>query len=304
MLPTILSDNLCSLQANQPRFAFALDFIFDENLQQIHTDFHMVLIQVTHNFQYGSTPLFQHPAYQSLYDITKRMDKHITDSHDLVSYWMIKMNTVCGNYMADHSIGIFRQATFTKSPQPISTNNSLTTAAKRIINTWNNISGQYVLYHPNIHHDVMDLANYTHITSPIRRLVDLLNQFFMLRSLSLITYSSPDAEEFFQKWMTQLDYINTSMRSIRKIQTDCELLHRCIKTPSLMESTQQGILFDKLQKNDGGFIYMVYLEEFNLLTRLKTYTEYDNFTTHNFQLFLFMDECNLKRKIRVQMVSV
>ena len=80
------------------------------------------------------------------------------------------------------------------------------------------------------------------------------------------------------------------MRSIRKIQTDCDILHKCVNDPSLMESTQQGILFDKLQKNDGGFIYMVYLENLNLLTRLKTYQEYDNLSVHSFRLFLFTNE--------------
>ena len=30
MLPTILSDNLCSLQENQTRFAFALDVVLDD----------------------------------------------------------------------------------------------------------------------------------------------------------------------------------------------------------------------------------------------------------------------------------
>jgi len=45
---------------------------------------------------------------------------------------------------------------------------------------------------------------------------------------------------------------------------------------------------------------MIYLETLNLLTRLKTYTEYENYSTQPLQLFLFMDEHSLKKKIRVQ----
>jgi hypothetical protein len=47
---------------------------------------------------------------------------------------------------------------------------------------------------------------------------------------------------------------------------------------------------------------MVYLEGVQMLSRLKTYTEYENYSKHSFQLFIFEDEHNLKRKIRIQIV--
>jgi len=31
--------------------------------------------------------------------------------------------------------------------------------------------------------------------------------------------------QFYDKWTSRLEYINTTMRAIRKIQTDCSLLH-------------------------------------------------------------------------------
>ena len=304
MLPTILSDQLCSLQECQDRFAFAMDLIFDNENTLIETSFHTVLIRVKHNFQYESQSLIKDPQYITLYDFTRTQDKNITDSHDVVSYWMIRMNAICGQEMAYCKTGIFRQATLTRSvsnTDDIKTDN-LSTATKRVITMWNNVSGQYVLYSENIHHDIMKVSNYTHVTSPIRRLVDLLNQMLLCKSKNLINHFSQDAQEFIDKWLEQLPYINTSMRSIRKIQTDCELLHRCISNPHLLDIHNKGILFDKIEKNDGGFVYMVYLEGLNLLTRLKSYTDYDNYTSHNFQLFLFMDEHSLKKKIRVQLL--
>jgi exoribonuclease R len=145
----------------------------------------------------------------------------------------------------------------------------------------------------------MKLAHYTHITSPIRRLVDLLNQLAFLSHLN--TLSAP-GQEFLEQWIRKLSYINTSMRSIRKIQTDCEVLHRCSTDPSLLQTQHKGILFDKVKKNDGGFVYMVYLEELRLLTRFKSYEEYENLSQQSFQLFLFTDEHSLKKKIRVQLL--
>jgi len=300
MLPTILSDQLCSLQQGQPRFAFAIDLTFDnETNRLIDHSFAQVLIQVQHNFRYETSPLQTHQPYKSLYDLTKSLDKSIIDSHDVVAFWMIEANKICGKHMAQNKFGIFRQAIMTKQIDESSMEDTpLSTEARRIIQMWNNVSGQYVLYNESpIKHDVMKLAHYTHITSPIRRLVDLLNQ---LAFLSHISPLSEQAQQFLEQWIHRLPYINTAMRSIRKIQTDCELLHRCSIDPHILQTQYKGILFDKVRKNDGGFVYMVYLEELRLLTRFKSYEDYENLSQQLFQLFLFTDEHSLKKKIRVQ----
>lgn len=300
MLPSILSDQLCSLQEGQPRFAFAIDLTFDNQTNQlINHSFNQVLIQVEHNFRYETPILQTHQPYKTLYDLTKSLDKHITDSHDVVAFWMIQANKTCGEHMAKNKFGIFRQATMTKQIDESSIEHiSTSREAQRIIQMWNNVSGQYVLYNESpIKHDVMKLAHYTHITSPIRRLVDLLNQ---LAFLSHINPLSNQAEQFLEQWIHRLPYINTATRSIRKIQTDCEVLHRCSTNPHLLQTHRKGILFDKVHKNDGGFVYMVYLEELRLLTRFKSYEEYENLSQQAFQLFLFTDEHSLKKKIRVQ----
>lgn len=300
MLPSILSDQLCSLQQGQPRFAFAIDLTFDNQTNQlINHSFNQVLIQVEHNFRYETPILQTHQPYKTLYDLTKSLDKHITDSHDVVAFWMIQTNKTCGEHMAKNKFGIFRQATMTKQIDESFIEDTATSReAQRIIQMWNNVSGQYVLYNESpIKHDVMKLAHYTHITSPIRRLVDLLNQ---LAFLSHINPLSNQAEQFLEQWIHRLPYINTATRSIRKIQTDCEVLHRCSTNPHLLQTHHKGILFDKVHKNDGGFVYMVYLEELRLLTRFKSYEEYENLSQQAFQLFLFTDEHSLKKKIRVQ----
>lgn len=302
MLPTILSDQLCSLQQGQPRFAFAIDFVFDNQTKElVGHSFHQVLIQVEHNFRYETPILKTHQPYKSLYDLTKSLDELIMDSHDVVAFWMIEANKNCGEHMAQNKFGIFRQAIMKKQIDESSMEHrTLSTETRRTIKMWNNVSGQYVLYNESlITHDVMKLAHYTHMTSPIRRLVDLLNQ---LAFISQITPLSDQAQQFLDQWITKLPYINTSMRSIRKIQTDCEVLHRCYTDPSLVQTHHKGTLFDKVKKNDGGFVYMVYLEELRLLTRFKSYDEYENLSQQFFQLFLFTDEYSLKKKIRVQIL--
>lgn len=212
------------------------------------------------------------------------------------------MNMICGEYMVSKNIGIFRRAHITETQCNFDEITELSPSVQRIIKMWNNISGQYVVFDPemDLKHDVMKIKNYIHITSPIRRLIDLLNQMIILRSMG--TELSMDALGFLTDWMKNMDYINISMRSIRKIQTDCEVLHRCFTEPDIMSSQHKGVIFDKLRKTEGGFIYMVYLEDLQLLSRFKTYNELENYSSHLFSLFLFQDEHNMKKKIRVQMI--
>lgn len=90
------------------------------------------------------------------------------------------------------------------------------------------------------------------------------------------------------------------MRSIRKVQVDCEIVCKCFSSPTIMKTNHKGVVFDKMQKPDGSFIYMVYLEELKMLTRMKTYEEYENYSNHMFKIFLFDDEHSMKKKIRIQ----
>jgi exoribonuclease R len=307
MLPTILSDSLCSLQQGVSRFAFALDISIDSNGNIISFEYKNTVINVFKNYSYEEPELvYKNKDYQLLLDITQRLDKGVTDSHDVVAFWMVKMNAITGEYLASNKIGIFRHANFI---QPIDTSiesqiSSLDISSQRIIKMWNNISGQYVAYNENLslEHDIMKIKNYIHITSPIRRLVDLLNQLWISLHLGINQNPSIDALEFLDKWIKNMDYLNTSMRSIRKIQTDCEVLHRCFNNPQILKDLHTGTVFDKIQKNDGSYVYMVYLQDLKLLSRFKSYTDIENYSTHQFNIFLFEDEHSLKKKIRVQTI--
>ena len=306
MLPTVLSDNLCSLQEGHSRFAFCMDIIFDELYVIQSIEYKNVVIKVNKNFRYEESELiYKTPDYSLLLSITNKLDKSVVDSHDVVSYWMVKMNIECGNYMAKKSIGIFRLVNYIHTIDKEFQANicHLEENTQRMIKSWSNTTGQYIVYNGTLlEHELMKTKNYIHITSPIRRLIDLLNQMWISKSLSIIENVSSDADQFFMDWIHKMEYINTSMRSIRKVQTDCNILHECFNNQSIMNTTYNGVIFDKIKKNDGSIVYMVYLEELKLLARIKTYTDYENYTKHSFRIFLFEDEYHVKNKIRLQLI--
>ena len=362
MLPTILSDILCSLQQNQPRFALAMDIIVDDNGNLIENQpisYKNVLINVKKNYAYEDPKLLNNDAhYKQLFEVSYLMDNTIRNSHDIVAHWMVQMNTFTGILLSQKKVGIFKLAAYldTDIDTSIKTENlsNLNDETVRVIKSWNNTVGQYVLFNEetNFHPPSIfpteksreDLGNpllakpttyflqhtlirnkvaihnsaafhkngepapatnmYVHITSPIRRLVDLLNQIILFDQFSLVTQISSDARKFLEYWITQMEYINTSMRYIRKIQTSCQLLSHCFQHPELMEKQHKGVVFDKTIKNDGFITYMVYLQELKILSRVTTQSDVPNYSYQNFNMYLFEDEDKIKKKIRLQIIDL
>jgi len=323
MLPTVLSDALCSLQEGHDRFAFVMEIVVDlsgETVQEEVPRFYNANIRVAKNYRYEEPDLLRDPHYDAFLEATQCLDRFdrksahttIANSHDLVAFWMIRMNCYCGRELAGKKTGIFRSAIFTDpgaGPGDDSSNapNALPLSedTRRVIRMWNNTTGQYLAYSESaiLSHELMNVNTYIHITSPIRRLVDLLNQMIFCSTLLNISLSA-DASAFLVEWIEQMEYLNTSMRSIRKVQTDCDLLTRCVKDPNIMSGVHEGVMFDRMVKSDGSISYMVYLEKWKMLSRITTRRQdLPNYSRAEFNVFLFEEEDMTRRKIRLTLVD-
>lgn len=312
MLPTILSDSLCSLQQGQQRFAFAIDFTISHNngivvIDETKTTMQNVIIRPHKNYVYEDPKMiYQDIHYNKLFQVSSSIDNNtIKNSHDLVSFWMIQTNRYIAEYMMKQQNGIFRVGKMMKPFKEEKQLYHLKEDTQRLIQSWNNLVGHYVLYNDQeddtqFEHCILNTKSYMHITSPIRRLVDLLNQMMLIHQLYPTSLSN-NAIEFIDKWCNRMEYINSTMRTIRKVQTDCSVLQMCVNTPDIMSQIHQGIVFDKSETSMSGiFSYIVYLENIKLLTRIKsTEMNVENYTSHHFKLFLFEKEDTHTKKIRV-----
>ena len=149
----------------------------------------------------------------------------------------------------------------------------------------------------------MQLKSYIHITSPIRRLVDLLNQMEMMRHLGCIGDLSHNATEFLLKWIQKIDYINITTKSIRKVQTECELLHKCVTDTTIIGKSYNGIILHNFVKPNGKITYSVYLESLKIIYNITICEILELHSMYKFKLFLFQDEYNKKKKIRLQLIT-
>ena len=304
MMPLILSNCLCSLCENVIRLAFTIDIIIKEN-EIVAYDFKNTYIKVYKNHVYESKELKDDINYKMMFDVVDKLASvykyttKIVGSYDMVAYLMILMNYYTATDMIKYHTGIYRSVIYDKEGK---NTYNLPEDVNNFLKIWNSSCGQYDMYDSRRAHEMLELESYIHCTSPIRRLVDILNMATLQENILLNKYSE-NFREFYKKWTDNLEYINTTMRAIRKIQNECNLLDMCINNPSLCDKKHEGYVFDKIIRNDGLYQYVVYLVELKTVFRITLRYELEDYNKYSFKIFIFNDEDSLKKKLRLHIVD-
>jgi len=293
MLPTFMSDNLCSLLENKTRIVLCMDVDMSSDGHVIgEPRFSNASICVKTNHSYDSQKMMRDPQYKRAMEITKKINPNIRDSHELIEYWMVFMNTASGKYLAEQCTGVFRNVRL-KEQKSSSFENPNT---QMFFNNWDNISSDYSVFGTSTRHDTLGVEWYAQITSPIRRLVDVINQTALLKVLGI---SSASADTFINNWLDRIDELNQKMKQIRRVQNDCEIMRTCYNEPDQMDS---GIAFDEVFV-DGVYKYKVYLENLRVISSVKSINPIEMYSKQSFRIFLFVDEADKNRKIRLERIQ-
>ena len=255
--------------------------------------------------------------------------------HKLVEYWMIFMNVECAKLLVQKEMGIFRQGAPLGAPPPPpqgappphpqqrappphpqetlqGAKPILPSAYQHLYNVHS--SPNYFLWTKSGGKGAEPPAEppggkgatppggkgaspptYVHITSPIRRLVDLLNMTFLQEDII-----SEKGKAVAEQWLTKIDYINQQSKATRKIQNEALLL-------SLYEKDNQkvyeGCVMEREDSTCDLIKYSVYIADLKLWSSFKSrQAGIVAGTLNQFTLFIFMDEVKLTRKIRLQLV--
>jgi len=304
MLPEILSDNICSLIEGKTRPTFAMEVLYNKDTNCIIDDsirYFNALVTITRNFSYEDDNMKRNKEYNMLYEISKNIDVNVVDSHDVVSFWMVLMNKNVANTLLTNKTGIFR--VISKNNQNNANNNdSLNTIhdseTKQTLSLWNNVSGSYQLYSENMtyHHDILNANAYLHVTSPIRRFVDIMNQYYFFKDIFKI--ESNNANQCIQMFEENIQQLNEDVKSIKKVQSECDLLYTCTHDESIMNAIHDGIVFNKIQENEH-FQYNVYIKSIKKISFFKSDRDISDYSVQKFKLFLFDAENSGYRKIRL-----
>ena len=273
MIPTILSDELCSLNVRNKRYTLAMDITINKDQRLLSLS-------------------------KSLNKESNYIDK-IEDSHDVVAFYMLMMNHKSAQVLNKEKRGIFRSVVCKEK-----TNIQAPDEIRKFVSYWKNVSGNYANYENQQGHALVGhwLDCYLQITSPIRRLVDLINMVELQSIISDYRPSLP-TQEFVNKWMLQLPFINEKMKAIQKVQNDCALLDKCLKTRNLLsEVIVEGFVIDKEIDRERNK-YTIHVPKLKLINWVYVDKTLEIYKKYKFSLHLFTDEATLKSKVRLQFIK-
>jgi exoribonuclease R len=288
MLPTVLSEDLCSLKAGKLRYAFVMHATFkvEGTLELSSVTYENALIRVKTNYAYEDKKLLKSADYSLLKHVARILDKDSHDSHDsheVVATFMKFMNAQCAEKLASMNTGIFRNQAGTGGS--VENVNHV-----RHLSEGGMLSARYSTI--NEGHAHLGLAHYTHITSPIRRLVDLINMRILMNA-----HSSSNAP----LESSTIEKINKVSKSAKKAQMDCELYSKVLGADP--ETVYTGTIVDVDTDEFGKVTQTVYLEELKTYARVKGPLNLFYNMGVCVKVYLFDEEHSLRRKIRVECIE-
>lgn len=306
MLPNILSDNICSLLENQERFVFTINIYVDiTNYEILDYNFSNDIIIVSKNYRYEEEELLINSNYKYMFDTILKLNKNINcleeikDSHDIIAYSMILMNYLTSCCLKKHKTGIFKTVLCNK--EYILPNKQLPNEIKNFLKSWNNKFSQYTNFEDSGPHELLKLDSYVQITSPIRRIIDLMN-LICIQTLMKCNLSN-NSKHFYNKWLYKLEYVNLTMKSIRRVQNNTFLINKFTFHKNEIEILHKGFIFEKKIEVDSIYKYLVYLPKFKLIQSFTINNENIEINEfYNFKIFVFNDENSLKKKIKLQLI--
>ena len=297
MLPTILIDTLCSLKEKQYKLCYVLDVFYDEKGHIIKHEFSHCKAYIAKNISYNSVEDIERLQF-SIQNMLSLL--HLKNPKQLVTKMMLLFNHLTACKLREYKEGIFKSL----HQESVKIETQVPQNVYEHICILKNNASQYCLYSENIsyvskNHKEIDI--YAQATSPIRRLVDLLNNIVIMKHIMGIQMTS-ECDVFYNYWTddTHLEEINIASRAIRKIQSKCAIYENYEKQGK--QTTYKGYVFDKVYKTgDGKYQYMVYIDSLNLTTYVTLVEELENYSSHYFSLYVFMSEENDKKKIKLQL---
>ena len=259
MLPSILGQ-LCSLNKGTMKICIKFDFNIDTEEVNISN----CAVKINNNYEYNDESLNINADYSKIRDIYKNKN-----SSQIVETLMIKTNTISAQFMSKYKEGIYK---IINHSEELSTSN-------------------YELY------DIQNTCNYLTVTSPIRRLVDILNIYKLCINKNIFHFHQ-EANTFYLNWISKLDYINTTSKNIRKVQSKCNILNICLLHNHCI---YKGKVFDKKMLNNK-YKYQVYIKELNVYSKIYSIDELDEKIEYTFKLYVFQNEGTIKNKINLDII--
>lgn len=171
MFPRNLSEDLMSLVEKQDRLAYSLIITFTDD--SISYEFKETIVHIDKSYTYDSVYNDTELNTSAIKNIINRLSGIETDdSHKWIEILMLTYNKKAGDILKQKNSGILRKQ------------NGVNLERAKLFKEFSEEymflcyeSAKYCLPEDNTLHSMLNIENYAHASSPIRRYVDIINQF-------------------------------------------------------------------------------------------------------------------------------
>ena len=321
ILPDIYATNLCSLLENTNRKCVSVIFKFSHNYELIKYNIKLTNVHIIKNFSYEEAEniiKLRHNKYKyllDLWDFMSNYNKLIIDTHILVEKLMILANHKIAEtlYKYDKTNTVLRiHNNNISNDKDINNKLDKCTTNYLKIRTYNSATYEKNVIKP-IHYG-LNINLYTHFTSPIRRICDIITHINIKNYLK-----KKDLLEISQQ---NLDHINKINKNIKKLYNDYKIVDLLDKHKNKSNIQSEAYIIDfTLNK------FILYIPEFNIEYKIKYYNNkldnlytiikaednleimYENITKKynkydlvNIEIYFIENEDNLEDKIKIKIL--
>ena len=264
--------------------------IKDSKIQRI--EFNNVFIKVIKNFRYEEPSLKEYPMYKNIVKVLDRLNMGVENSYKCIERLMIYFNSTIGKTLSQYNAGIYRYCAIDNID-----NESVPVELKDYVG-WKGIHSCYSLYNEDMVHEMLGEKSYAQMSSPIRRIIDIINMIEM-HIHKKICIVSENTIQFKDVWKEKVDIINSKRKAIKILESETKLINYYLSNEVVKDTIYTGYIVAVLSNVK----YNVYIPELECSCLLKVIKEIPLYTKITCKLYLLQDEINIVQKIRIHMMD-
>ena len=252
VFPNILSDNLFSLKYNKDRLAMSLFIYLDENYDMKRYEVKRSIVKLNKTMTYEkANNLIKTKDKQltKMFDISKNIKKYLGsnetqedfDSHNMIENYMLMANKLIAEFLIKNDkkpiMRIHNESKFKLDLKDCNIKNQDTL---NFLNYYQMECAVYKEYNPendyNYYHFGLNLKYYSHFTSPIRRIVDIM---IHLQIKEVLTNKD---SKILKKLNVDIEKINIQQKKDKKMYRELEKIN--IINNKLKNSEYESYIID------------------------------------------------------------
>ena len=332
MLPDVYSENLISLIQNQNRYAISVIYTYQKNIL-IKTEVKRCIIKNKKQFTYDEVDkLFMKNRYKNrmermVIELKKFMEQELSyknlNSHNLIEYFMIKTNEYIGNLLFDNfgkKVLMRKHQKIEDKPfynKDIELNKFLKLKMmKKAIYSFADSNKN------NNFHFGLNLKNYVHFTSPIRRYSDIIIHSLIYKYLNInIDWNNIINDIILDEMNDREKLINKCERKLNRLKLIKELeiinLNKKILTHGFITEINDRYIYiyipkykleEKIKIIPQKFkqLYKYIINDDNSLTIYKDdklNNKYNLYEKVNIEIIPFLNEELFQNKIKISIIN-